>query len=43
LTHIPTLGFVLVVTDVMNRGEFEKLVSEQESDGNKCHGVFELK
>ena len=43
LTHIPTLGFVLVVTDVMNRGEFEKLVSEQEADGNKCYGVFELK
>lgn len=43
IKHIPTLGFVLVITDVMNRGEFEALVSEQESDGNKCHGVFELK
>lgn len=43
LTLMPSLGFVVAVTEHAIRGDVEAKVAAQEALGNKCHGVFELK
>ncbi len=40
LTLIPSLGFVVAVTDIAERGDVEDAVLMQETAGNKCHGIF---
>ncbi len=43
LTLIPSLGFVVAITDESLRGDVEDAVLMQETAGNRCHGIFALK